>query len=566
MHRLLNLPKSTLLFFLGWTSYFLYLWSNILWFDPAGNLMAGGVSIWADWAAHLTMQSQFAYRSLSTFTSPFLIGQTLSYPFVSDWLSGALVTMGVPIFVAPTLLSAGWSLALVGALWWFFTTLLGSQKRAIVASCLFLLNGGLGFWYFFQDILRADRPLAVLLAPPIEYTSIEAANIHWINIIPSMIIPQRAFVMGFPIALALLTIVLRNFFIRTKPPSLLKSSTLGLLLGLLAIIHTHSFLAVGIILACWSSGDILARKNTPNKKLLPRLLGWSSIALCALSIALPLSYYFFGGTVSGHFFTWLPGWYTNAAQESLVLFWLKNWGVLPPLALFGFWVALKSAPDKKTTTFDVYVRYAPFFLLFILVNLVLFQPFIWDNTKLLVWVSLGFSALATLGLEKLWRVQNRSTLSKNLAITLFCLATLSGGIDAYHTIQFKQHAYQMYSAEELSLAQWARESTPPDSIWLTSDQHNHWVSNLMGRQTLMAYRGWLWTYGYDYTAVQADISKLFQNPQESRELFATYGISYVVVGPSEKNTWNAKKHVFERLFTTVKKTENYTILQVTPEQ
>ena len=42
------------------------------------------------------------------------------------------------------------------------------------------------------------------------------------------------------------------------------------------------------------------------------------------------------------------------------------------------------------------------FFLFGLMNLFLFQPYIWDNTKILTWASLGISGLAAYTLHALW--------------------------------------------------------------------------------------------------------------------------------------------------------------------
>lgn len=120
----------------------------------------------------------------------------------------------------------------------------------------------------------------------------------------------------------------------------------------------------------------------------------------------------------------------------------------------------------------------------------------------------------------------------------------------------------MYSAEELTLAQWAVKSTSPDSIWLTGTQHNHWLYNLTGRQPLMAFPGWLWTHGYDYLPVQNHLRTMFQYP-ERYDLFQRYGIEYVVIGWQEKSEYNANLRGYEARYPLVQKTEAYSIFDVT---
>jgi hypothetical protein len=563
MRHLRTIPKSVLIFFLFWGSYFLYLWSKILWLDAAGNLIVGGVNVWGDWAAHFAIQSQFAYYSLFATKSPFVIGQVLSYPFVSDWLAGVLTVLGVNFFLAPVLLSAVWSLVLLGALWWFFATTLRSQTTAVLASLLFLLNGGLGFIYFIQDLTTATDPLGFLLGPLPEYTAIESQAIHWISVINSMIIPQRAFVMGFPIALFVLASIWRQFFIYKKTNKIFLM-LMGLILGILPLIHTHSFLAVGVILACWTIGDLTQLALTHSKKIKERLVSWVIVAGCTALLAVPLCSYFFLQNTNSHFFTWMPGWYITQDNVSFVVFWLKNWGVLPLIAALGLWSTV-SAAKKKPAKIVVLFQYLPYLVLFTLLNLWLFQPFIWDNTKILVWVSVGFSALAAVGLQSLWNNPVHQYFNRALVLVLFCFSTFSGVLDAYRVIQIHDHTYQMYSADELQLAEWARVNTPRTSVWLTSDQHNHWLINLTGRQTLLAFRGWLWTHGYDYTAIEKDLTALFQNPEKNEALFAKYNISYIVIGPSEKNQWGAQEEMFAKLFAKVQSKPGYSIFKTTIE-
>lgn len=558
LSKLRTVPKSVLFFSLFWFLYFAYFWHNALWYDQEGNFWVGHVAIWGDWAAHFTIQSQFAYRSLTAVTSPFLSGATLSYPFISDWLPAVLNKLGVSFFVAPVILSFLSSLLLVGAVWWFFATTLQSKKTAVVASFLFFFNGGLGFVYFLKDVIQAKNPLITLLNPPREYTSLEPELIRWISSINSMVIPQRAFTLGFPVAVILLIFIWKQFFVRQNPSK--KNLLLtAVVLGVLPLFHTHSFLAVGIILACWSAGDLVllwfkTRKKRNKQKIIQRLKNWMTLAVPAVAIALPLSVYFFRANTTSHFFTWHPGWYETTSFYHWVQFWFKNWGVFPLLAIFGFWISF-----FKNRALH---HYAPYFLLFVLLNLVLFQPFIWDNTKILIWVHLGFSGLVALGFKQLWKSELSIGFNRMLVVLLFLLSTFSGIVDTYRVLRMPLHSYQMYSAEELALAEWARVQTTQNSIWLTSDQHNHWVPNLTGRQIIMGFRGWLWTHGYDYYTKEHDVALLFTDPETNKQLFKKHNISYVVIGPSEIHNWKADPAKFAKLFPVVKKTTHYTIFLV----
>ncbi len=565
-------PSSILmLYLLLWFVYFARFWSRALFMDGAGNLVAGHVNIWGDWAAHFTMGSSLAERGLWLTHSPFLIGAKFAYPYAANALSGGLMQLGLPFvssFVVPSFI---FSCLTVVALVYFYDKLFSSKAVAIIASLIFLLNGGLGFWYFGQDILNSPQPLETFTNPPHEYTRLDTQNIKWISVIDSMLIPQRAFTHGFPLALLALGWLyaagIKSEVIEKKPsPFLKKLRTFGpvaVLLGVLPLIHTHSFLAAGVILAGWSSGQVLDLALQGKTKLIKSALAkWLLVAVIAAVLAIPLLKFFILNQVGG-FIQWYPGWLASDYHMNWFEFWFKNWGITPILAIVGWWLAGRKNKQSQVQTF---YTWAPFFVLFILVNLFLFQPFVWDNTKLLVWASVGISGLAGFCLVQLWKKANHLKWFKQLALKkiiaiLFLITIASGAIDAYWIQRRNLHSYTMYSAEELELAQWVRVETPVEAVWLTGDQHNHWLFNLTGRQTLMTYRGWLWTHGYAYLPVEHDVSLMFQFPEQS-ELFKKYQVEYVVIGPNEMKVWGAQPSKFDQQFAKIRQTKHFSIYKV----
>lgn len=537
-------------YFAAWIVYFAYFWSGLVTFDSAGNLMMGHVNVWGDWAAHFTMGSAMGYRDLFLSTSPFLIGERFSYPFVTNLISGLLIRLGMPFWSAFIVPSFLFSCGLVGALFYFFKTLFTSQKVAVIASLIFLLNGGLGFLYFASDINSSPQPWQTFLNPPHEYTRIDEEGIKWLSVIDSMVIPQRAFVLGFPLALLSLTLIYSYFFTENKKGPLAKSKLIvaAILLGLMPIIHTHSFLASGIILSFWLIADLLHRKSTWRKRIVP----WIFLGLGIVSLAAPLYSYFFMDQVKS-FIHWAPGWLAPEYKTNWLVFWLKNWSITPLLGVIGYYLYWRC--NKKSLT--KLLVFLPFLLLFVLANLWLFQPFAWDNTKLIVWSSVGISGLVS------WLLVHKFTtfINKSLVILLFGVVIASGTIDAYRILRFDLHRYQMYSAEELALADWVRNETDPNAVWLTGTQHNHWLFNLTGRQAVMTYPGWLWTHGYEYTGIEQAVRSMYQRPNDL-EHFQKFAVTYVVVGPQEIKELLANETAFVQNLTLIKETANYRVYQV----
>jgi hypothetical protein len=260
---------------------------------------------------------------------------------------------------------------------------------------------------------------------------------------------------------------------------------------------------------------------------------------------------------------WYPGWLAREFEINWVLFWFKNWSITPFLAFIS-WVWLFHQTKKANLTKPL--LFAPFFTLFIAANLWLFQPFSWDNTKIIVWASLGFSGLIGHFLYQSWHAIKHhqltvigQKLTKLGLLCLFFVMTASGAIDAYYIVRHDLHSHIMFTREEVELAEWARSNTDNHTRWLTGDQHNHWLFVLTGRQALMTYRGWLWTHGYNYRPVEASVSQMFGNPQRNQALFEEYQVDYIVVGPNEESVWHANQAAFKQLFPIVKQTQNYTV-------
>ena len=202
--------------------------------------------------------------------------------------------------------------------------------------------------------------------------------------------------------------------------------------------------------------------------------------------------------------------------------------------------------------------FLPFFLFFLAVNLFVYSPFIWENTKFLVFVSIGFSYLAALVLIRLFR---RSPLWRVVAIGIFLLSIASGSIEAVRMQNMKLDAREMVSKEERVLADWVRENTPKDAMFLVGDKHTHFVPTLTGRPIVMGFRGWLKSYGLRYGQTEQDVAAMYKGEQLDT-LLKKYQVQYIVVGPYEKEVWEAKESTFKQ-FSVAIQTQTYTIFFVT---
>src|SRR5688572_12576012 len=177
-----------LLFVIGWTLFFSILWSRLFYIDASQNLVTRHTYVWADWAAHFTMGSSFAYRAWPLETSPFLSTQKLSYPFLVNFISALLIKLNFPLvwsFIVPSWLC---SLFAVGLLYAWYARWLKSRAQAALAGCIFLLNGGVGFITFAQKIWTAGDRWQAFINASYDVTNLEPQGIRWISIINSMLL------------------------------------------------------------------------------------------------------------------------------------------------------------------------------------------------------------------------------------------------------------------------------------------------------------------------------------------------------------------------------------------
>ena len=93
-------------------------------------------------------------------------------------------------------------------------------------------------------------------------------NIRWVNVLVDMMLPQRATLFGWAVLFPALYLLCRAVYQGQRRCFFL----VGLMAGALPMIHTHSFLALGLVcgvwLAAWLLGDFLAPEAVQGTVLL----------------------------------------------------------------------------------------------------------------------------------------------------------------------------------------------------------------------------------------------------------------------------------------------------------
>ena len=386
----------------------------------------------------------------------------------------------------------------------------GDSKYAFALVLLVFFGGGVGFIWFFQDLWIAwDKGgtgafISTLTDPPHEYTHLDNRsggkppgfdaphNIVWIVPVISFLSHQRSFVSGASVA----TVIFFGFLLYRGSPKLWRW---GVLWGMIPFLHTHTFIAVTIVLVFWFFYDL---KNW---------FSWVKGGILGSVLALPQVIYLTSGGLAGlddpsFFKPWLgwmmcthyKSWYScDPNVEGVDLnpfwFWTKNFG----LVFWGWILAIYALVIPKLDGQNYSSRISPFLLpslaLFLLPHVMLFQPWEFDNNKILFywWILASISSI--------FFFQNLSIGRPAISPVFIIFVTLSifsGMIDVLARISdFNENHYGYYGAKEVEAAEWIRENTERNARFLTGDGPTQFIPMLTGRSIYLGYPGWLWSQG-----------------------------------------------------------------------
>jgi hypothetical protein len=477
---------------------------KLLFARPDG-LYTGLIHTYGDVGWHMANITNLqANRSFAP-ESPILGGTHLTYPFLSNLFSAALLVTGAT-FTQTIGLPALVLIPLTITLLYCLTRELTSSKRAgIIALLLFLFGGSTFGWLQLPDDWATSGKTFIEFATHLTriYTGDAATSgsLHFINPITSLLLPQRSFLFGMPLALTILLIL------QQRRPGKSALIAAGVLAGLLPLFHAHTALAL-------IPAVILLFNNNPSKQ-------WFYFFTAAVVAGIPSLYYYSTGIGEpGTFLSYKPGWMTGT--ENWLLFWLKNSGLLVPAALGGL---LIPAPKR------VKALAAAGLIIFSAANIWLFAVWEWDNTKLFVYWLLFTLPLISYLADRLLRHPLIAVRGTVIALIIFHLG--SGALDIFQLALPSSAAWQEWDTDSIALAEDINRLTRPGDIILAAPIHNSPIA-LTGRPVYLGYPGHVWTHGDAFWQREA-ATKDFLVGQITSLPEATP--RYVVVGPVERSKY-----------------------------
>ena len=480
----------------------------------SGTLVSAG-STWGDFGYHASVISHQAAATKLPLDLPVANGVGLAYYFLIDFLSAVFIRGGWPIGLAIALPGAllAWSLTqLVISFGW---RLFGRFGGAVLGLILAFTNASAaGLGVAWSDWRHSGLSLVAWLHHvPQNYSGLDSLNAHFNNAVADLLLPQRPFLFGLGLWLVIATL----WLIYTHQPRTKILYAGAILLGLLPLGHTYSFLTGGILFA---SLFIWAWIHRPHDRR-----SWLTAAGIIAIIALPQIIWLqaTGGSATAGFPT--AGW-DRLPGESLMGFEWRNFG-LSLLVFAGLAAALFQRPLRR------YIPWvAPFLALFVAAQLYSMQTFAYDNLKLLFYAY--FMAMIALG-ALIWHA--RSWYKYALAALAIACLSLPGMLTI--TREFQQQDL-FASADDISLATWVKTHTTPAAVFAATDSPNQPVATLAGRNLVFGYRGWLYSRHLDYSRRQTAISDLL-NGSAATTAVTTYQPDYLIVNANEPAEWTVNR-------------------------
>ncbi|MEL7608503.1 MAG: hypothetical protein AAGU74_03285 [Bacillota bacterium] len=517
---------------------YLYLTHTIT--TAADGSLHVGQSTYGDLSLHLGLVTSLKVQGFFPPSYSIYYGQAIGYPFLCDSISATFYTLGASLRYAMLLPSCiAYATVLLGV-WSFFEGWLKKPSYTVLATLFFFVGGGFGFAYHFDQLkLFPDNISKIFTGFYLTPTNQPGIGLSWVNAIADMLVPQRATLFGWSLLFPCLTLLRRAVFDAPKNQKR-DFIALGCFAGCLPLIHTHSFLALGMVSVVYFLRTVFRREHK-------QLAGLAVYGVIALALAAP-QLFLFTFRQSEHFVRLHFNW-TNET-DTFLWFYIKNMGLLFLMLPVAYLMA-----DKRDRGI-----YLGSLLIWIACETLLFQPNPYDNNKLLfIWFAFN-CALVAKGLCELYARLGELRGRRLLAVMALCAVFLSGGLTLGREAVSD---YELISAEQVEAAAYLEQNAPKDALILTAANHNNAVAVLTGRNIVLGTDSFLYFHGFDTTQRRRQVERMFANPAESlEELLKQFPLDYVYIGDYERYEFAVDEAYFAANYPVAYQNDEVTIYAI----
>ena len=302
-----------------------------------------------------------------------------------------------------------------------------------------------------------------------------------------------------------------------------QTALLALWASALPLVHTHTFLALGLFSGGYLLGNLVEHRQDRRGILIRAGLYLGVV----LALALPqLMGNAVKQTLEGGSLRFQFNWVNNSGgygfKDFYFWFWVKNAGL--PFIL----VVCACLCARRRGYLDIVLGMT---VIYVVAETILFQPNEYDNNKLFyIWFMFAMILAADYGsliMQRLAGLPGRA-----LLCGLFLWASVFSG--ALSLGREAVSGYQLFSANAVAAGDWIRENTDRDDMFLTGQQHINPVCSLAGRQIICGSDLYVFFHGLDYAQQSADCRRFYENPRENADVLTKYDVHYIYVSDYER--------------------------------
>lgn len=473
----------------------------------------------SDAAFHMAIETSFLYKNNFPPKYPLYFSTNMGYPFLNDFFSAVLAKGGFPLIlsiVVPNILLVFSFVTLT----LFFIRDITNNKLLTSISFLIFFFCGIGFVNILTTLIGGSFDGARFDLNILNFNSVNnVVSYNYFNfteILTNIFIPQRSYLIGFSLAIMILSFFYRNF----SKSNFNKKDLFfyGIVAGLIPFFHAHSFIVIS-----FTALFIFLYK---------RKLEWLYFFIPLVLLSLPQIYWMMEVPKVDYFFGFVYNERFWGADSPVLLifkhfiFWVRVMGIPFVLGVIGFFLA-----NKKLRIFFI-----PFLILFLAANLVRFQPSFGDNNKITLYFLLFMSIFSSFFLERIFKIKY---FGKILVLLIIFLTTLQfifyfnqnifkAQLQKYDGNYYTNDYPVLFNKVDLDTANWIVYNTNPYSIFLTKDDFNSLVS-LTGRTVVKGV--YAWNLGVLINDPENDIRNIYSTGD--CKLIEKYGINYILVGRHE---------------------------------